>query len=133
MALVVVTAALVVGVLLRQQMYATVAHNPSAVDSTRDLLGLDIARSWNDVRVAWQAVQVLEKAIAQAELNVREVAGRFAHGMVSFADAPEAQVPGQQTHERGIAVAVEQWLAHRAYLRSLAAERTVATATSDGR
>jgi len=104
---------------LRQQRLAIALDK---LDTTRELLALDIEKSWGDLRVAWQAVQVSEKSIEQAEVNVREVTDRYEHGMVPFSDVLEAQALRQQAHDRRIDLTVEYWLKRSAYLRSVAAE-----------
>lgn len=91
----------------------------SKLASTRELLALDVAKSWSDLRVAWDAYLVCGKAIEQAEVNVREVSDRYTNGMVTFSNLLEAQVLRQQSQDRRID-AVEDRLKRSAYLRSIA-------------
>ncbi len=94
----------------------------SRLESTRELLALEIAKAWTDLQVAWDAYRVTGKAIEQAETNVREVSDRYDNGMVPFSDLLEAQVLKQQAEERRIDAVVEYWLSRSAYLRAIARE-----------
>ena len=99
-----------------------VAVAKSQLAHTRELLALDMAKSWSDLQVAWRAYRVSDQAIEQARVNVRENSDRYANGMGTFSDLLEAQVLKQQADERRIDAQVDYWLKRAAYLRSIARE-----------
>jgi outer membrane protein TolC/preprotein translocase subunit SecF len=93
------------------------------LSSTRELIGLEIEKTWTDLEAAWHAVQVSDSAVEQAEVNVSEVSDRHKSGLVTFSDVLEAQVLRQQTFDRRIDARVDYWLKRSAFLRSIARDR----------
>jgi outer membrane protein TolC/preprotein translocase subunit SecF len=89
---------------------------------TRELLSLQIEKTWSDLVTAWLATQVSERAVEQAEVNLTEESDRHANGLVSFSDLLEAQVLRQQTIDRRIDLRSDYWLKRSAYLRAIAEE-----------
>jgi multidrug efflux pump subunit AcrB/outer membrane protein TolC len=90
------------------------------LDDTRELLALQIEKTWADLVAAWQASQVSESAVEQAEVNLAEETDRHANGLVSFSDLLEAQVLRQQALDRRIDMRSDYWLKRSAYLRAIA-------------
>lgn len=89
---------------------------------TQGLLALQIEKAWSDLVSAWQAAQVSEGAVEQAEVNLTEERDRHTSGLVSFSDLLEAEVLRQQALDRRIDLRSEYWLKRSAYLRSIARE-----------
>lgn len=87
---------------------------------TEELLVLQIEKTWSDLVTAWQAAQVSERAVEQADVNLSEETDRHTSGLVSFSDLLEAQVLRQQALDRRIDLRSDYWLKRSAYLRSTA-------------
>lgn len=92
------------------------------LDDTRELLGLEVEKTWSDLAAAWQATQVSERAVEQSEVNLTEESDRHTNGLVSFSDLLEAQVLRQQALDRRIDLRGDYWLKRSAYLRAIAQE-----------
>jgi outer membrane protein len=90
---------------------------------TRELLGLEIEKTWSELAAAWQATQVSERAVEQSEVNLTEESDRHTNGLVSFSDLLEAQVLRQQALDRRIDLRGDYWLKRSAYLRAIAQEQ----------
>lgn len=89
---------------------------------TRELIGLEVRKTWSDLQNAWNAVQVSEEAVAQAEVNLKEVSDQQASGLVNFSDVLEAQVLRQQALSRRMDALGDYWLKRSAYFRAIARE-----------
>ncbi len=89
---------------------------------TRDLIGLEIDKSWDDLRASWIAVQVADAAVAQAEVNLNEESDRHENGLVTLSDLLEAQVLHHQALEQRIDARSDFWLKRSAYLRAIGTE-----------
>jgi outer membrane protein TolC len=106
--------------LASQRAKETIARKK--LDDTRELLGLEVEKTWSDLAAAWQATQVAERAVEQAEVNLTEESDRHVNGLVSFSDLLEAQVLRQQALDRRIDLRGDYWLKRSAYLRAIAQE-----------
>lgn len=91
-------------------------------ETTRDLLALQIDKSWADLLAAWHSVEVSEKAVQQAEVNASEVSDQQKSGLIPFSDLLEAQALQQQSFDRRIDARVDYWLKRYAFLRAIAAD-----------
>jgi len=87
-------------------------------------VNLEIDKTWSDLVVAWNASQVAQEAIAQADVNLKEESDRYSSGLVTFSDVLEAQVLRQQALDHQVDGHGDYWLKRSAYLRAVARERT---------
>jgi outer membrane protein TolC len=90
----------------------------------RELVNLEIDKTWSDLVVAWNASQVAQEAIAQADVNLKEESDRYSSGLVTFSDVLEAQVLRQQALDHQVDGRGDYWLKRSAYLRAVAREHT---------
>lgn len=88
----------------------------------RELIGLDIDKSWDELRASWLAVDVAEAAVEQAEVNLKEESDRHESGLTTLSDLLEAQVLQHQALEQRIDARSEFWLKRSAYLRAVGVE-----------
>jgi multidrug efflux pump subunit AcrB/outer membrane protein TolC len=89
---------------------------------TRELVNLEIDKTWSDLVVAWNASQVSQEAITQADVNLKEESDHYNSGLVTFSDVLEAQVLRQQALDRQVDGRGDYWLKRSAYLRAIAQE-----------
>jgi outer membrane protein TolC/preprotein translocase subunit SecF len=89
---------------------------------TRELVNLEIDKTWSDLVVAWNAAQVSGEAIAQADVNLKEESDRYSGGLITFSDVLEAQVLRQQAVDHQVDARGDYWLKRSAYLRAVARE-----------
>jgi outer membrane protein TolC len=89
---------------------------------SRELVGLEIDKSWDELHATWVAVQVAEAAVEQAEVNLKEERDRYENGLVALSDLLEAQVLQHQALEQRIDARSEFWLKRSAYLRAVGVE-----------
>jgi outer membrane protein TolC len=90
----------------------------------RELVNLEIDKTWSDLVVAWNASQVSQEAIAQSDVNLKEESDRYNSGLVTFSDVLEAQVLRQQALDHQVDGRGDYWLKRSAYLRAIAQEET---------
>ena len=88
------------------------------VASTRELIGLDARKSWNELWAAWRMVAVSELTVEQAETNLTEVSDQHRNGLVPFSDLLEAQALRQQALDKQLDARSEYWLKRSAFLRA---------------
>ena len=88
----------------------------------REMMQLQIENTWRDLTVAWQACQVAEQAVEQAEVNVREVSDHYENGIVPFSDLLEAQALRQEAFGHRIDARADYWVKRSKYLQAVAAE-----------
>jgi multidrug efflux pump subunit AcrB/outer membrane protein TolC len=86
---------------------------------TRDLVHLEIEKTWSDLQTAWSAARVSDEAVEQSEVNVKEESDRHASGLVTFSDVLEAHVLRQQALNRRVDARGEYWLKRSAFLRAV--------------
>jgi outer membrane protein TolC len=91
-------------------------------ENTRELLRLQIDKSWADLQTAWHAVQVSEKAVEQAAVNVSEVSDQQTSGLITFSDLLQAQALQQQSSDSRIDARLDYWLKRYAFLRAIASD-----------
>jgi outer membrane protein TolC len=91
-------------------------------ENTRELLGIQIDKSWADLQAAWHSVEVSEKAVQQAEVNVNEVSDQQTSGLIPFSDLLGARALQQQSFDRRIDTRVDYWLKRYAFLRAIAVD-----------
>jgi outer membrane protein TolC len=91
-------------------------------ENTRELLAIQIEKTWADLQAAWHSVQVSEKAVEQAAVNVSEVSDQQTSGLIPFSDLLEAQALQQQSSNRRIDARVDYWLKRYAFLRAIAVD-----------
>jgi len=89
------------------------------LSDTRRLVGLDQAKSWDDLWVSWEMAALADLGNEQAETNLKEVSDRHKNGLVTFSDVLEAQVLLQNAKDKQIDVRNEYWLKRSAFLRSV--------------
>ena len=87
---------------------------------TRELLALQIDKAWSDVMTAWQAAQVSERAVEQADVNLQEETDRHSNGLIPFSDLLDAQVLRQLTLDKRIETRGDFWVKRSVYLRAIA-------------
>jgi outer membrane protein TolC len=85
-------------------------------------VNLEIDKTWSDLVVAWNASQVSQEAITQADVNLKEESDHYNSGLVTFSDVLEAQVLRQQALDRQVDGRGDYWLKRSAYLRAIAQE-----------
>jgi multidrug efflux pump subunit AcrB/outer membrane protein TolC len=95
------------------------------LEDTRELIGLEINKTWIDLQSAWDAANVAEEAVAQADVNLKEESDRYANGLVAFSDLLEAQVLRQQTLDHRLDARSEYWLKRSAYLRAVGSQEVM--------
>lgn len=99
---------------------------------TRELVGLEIDKSWDELHASWVAVQVAEAAVEQAEVNLKEESDRYENGLVTLSDLLEAQVLHHQALEQRIDARSDFWLKRSAYLRAVGVEQGAPEAFPQG-
>ncbi len=95
------------------------------LDDTRELVNLEIEKTWSDLAAAWRVSLVSEEALTQADVNLKEESDRYANGLKTFSDVLEAQVLRQQTVDHRLDARGEYWLKRSAYLRAVGSEETM--------
>ena len=95
------------------------------LSDTRELVTLEIDKTWSDLLIAWDAAQVSGEAIAQADVNLNEESDRYQGGLITFSDVLEAQVLRQQALEHQVDARGDYWLKRSAYLRAVAREEII--------
>jgi len=88
----------------------------------RELIGIEIEKSWDELHACWVAAQVAEVAIEQAAVNLKEESDRYENGLATLSDFLEARVLHHQALEQRIDARSEFWLKRSAYLRAVGFE-----------
>lgn len=95
------------------------------LEDTRELVDLEINKTWNELQSSWDAANVAEEAVAQADVNLKEENDRYANGLVTFSDVLEAQVLRQQTLDHRLDSRSEYWLKRSAFLRAVGSQEVM--------
>jgi outer membrane protein TolC len=89
------------------------------LSDTRELIAIEVQKTWSDLEDAWLATKVAVEAIAQSDVNVKEETDKQANGMATYSDVLEAQVLRHQAQDRMMDARSEYWIKRSAYLRSI--------------
>lgn len=89
------------------------------LNDTRELIGIEVLKTWSDLQDAWLATKVAVEEIAQSDVNVREETDKQANGMATYSDVLEAQVLRHQAQDRMMDARSDYWIKRSAYLRSI--------------
>lgn len=104
---------------LRREQEAREHLAQSQLEETRSLVGLEIEKTWDELRTAWSAFEVSEEAVTQADVNLTEATSRYASGLIPFSDVLEAQVLKHQAEDRRIDARSDYWQRRSTYLRAV--------------
>lgn len=88
----------------------------------RRLVAQETAKAWDDLDAAWNASQVADLGVEQAEVNLAEERDGYENGFGTLSDLLEAQTLLHQATERRIDARIALVLRRSEYLRAIAAE-----------
>jgi outer membrane protein TolC len=89
------------------------------LNDTRELIAIEVQKTWSDLQDAWLATKVAVEAIAQSDVNVKEETDKQANGMADYSDVLEAHVLRHQAQDRMMDARSDYWIKRSAYLRSI--------------
>ena len=92
------------------------------LDDARRLVAEEVSKAWDDLDAAWNASQVADTGIEQAQVNLVEERDGYNAGIEKFSDLLEAQTLLHQASDRRVDARIDLVLKHSAYLRAIAAE-----------
>lgn len=91
----------------------------SQLVETRSLVGLEIEKTWDELRTAWSTYEVSKTAVDSADVNLAEQKSGYASGLKPLSDVLEAEVLKHQAEDRRIDARSDYWQKRAAYLRAV--------------
>lgn len=98
----------------------------SQLAETRSLVGLEIDKTWDDLRASFRSYTVAKSAIEQADVNLAEQKSGYAAGVKPLSDVLEAEVLRHQAEDRRIDARSDYWQKRASYLRAVRGDRAIA-------
>jgi outer membrane protein len=94
------------------------------LEDTRRLIAEEVSKAWDDLDAAWNASQVADFGVEQAEVNLTEERDGYTNGLETFSDLLEAQTLLHAAADRRIDARIAFALKQSAYLRAIATDTT---------
>jgi multidrug efflux pump subunit AcrB/outer membrane protein TolC len=92
------------------------------LDDTRRRIAEEASKAWDDLDAAWNASQVADLGVEQAQVNLAEQRDGYDSGLEEFSDLLEAQTLLHQASDRRIDARISVTVRRSAYLRAIAVE-----------
>jgi outer membrane protein TolC len=89
---------------------------------TRRLIAEEVAKAWDALDAAWNASQVADLGVEQANVNLTEVRDGYENGFETLSDLLEAQTLLHKGTDQRIDARIDLVLKRSAYLKSIAGE-----------
>lgn len=94
----------------------------SRLEETKELLALEVEKTWSDLQAAWQRSAVADLAVAQAEENLRVETDRRNAGLSAHSDLLDAQAELRKAEDARTEARVDYQRKRAAYLRAVGIE-----------